>query len=115
MEPSGASGTGDGSGETFSLSFAVDPQANDDGGDTVISGVKPGWVQLPIVPETARSARAFLGWSTSPRFPVDRAKAQVSRGWGAIDEVIAGERMIFIPVGGATQVSGSNRFYAVWG
>jgi hypothetical protein len=45
---------------------------------------------------------------------VARAQAQVDKKWGVIDEVIDGTRMIFIPGGMATFVSGSNNLFPIW-
>lgn len=56
----------------------------------------------------------FLGWSTSPDFPVSVAAKQVAAGWGVVDDVFNGERMIFIPVGGSAYVSADNHLYAIW-
>jgi hypothetical protein len=54
----------------------------------------------------------LLGWSTSATFPVARAQYQINK--GVIDEEIGGGRMIYIPAGMATFVSGSNTLYPVW-
>jgi hypothetical protein len=61
-----------------------------------------------------KAGAKLLGWSTSAAFPVARAQAQVDKKWGVIDETIDGVRMIFIPAGMATFVSGSNNLYPVW-
>lgn len=109
--------TGDGSGgRATKVALVLQPQ----------DGLSPGvavdveigsWIQVPGSASVTRSeaGAALLGWSTSPEFPVERARAQVAAGYGAIDEVIDGQRVIFIPGGGFTQVSGSNTLFAIWG
>lgn len=42
------------------------------------------------------------------------AAKQVAAGWGVVDDVFNGERMIFIPVGGSAYVSADNHLYAIW-
>lgn len=83
------------------------------------SAMQGSWVQLPAAtsctPPAGRSGSTLLGWSTSPAFPVDVAQGQMARGWGAIDAIFGGQRMIFIPAGGHTLVSGGNMLYPVWG
>lgn len=75
--------------------------------------VPAGWTLLPS--SAPSSAQTLLGWSTSSAFPVERARDQLRRGWGAIDEVIDGTRMIFIPAGGSTDISAPVTLHAVWG
>lgn len=84
------------------------------------SGLSGSWLTLPSADQCKPSGTAvkagatLLGWSTSASFPVASAQAQVDKSWGAIDETIGGVRMIFIPAGMATFVSGSNTLYPVW-
>jgi hypothetical protein len=84
------------------------------------SGVSGSWLTLPGADQctqtgsTVKPGATLLGWSTSANFPIARAQAQVDKHWGVIDEVIDGVRMIFIPGGMATYVSGSNDLYPVW-
>lgn len=73
------------------------------------------WLQLPSAADCTRAGHTLLGWSTSAAFPVAVAKAQVDKGWGAIDDTFDGVRMIFIPAGGYTLLSGDNNLYEVWG
>lgn len=94
---------------------AVQLALGSDGIELVNAEVPTGWVQLPPAVSIERSTRTFLGWSTSEAFPVERARAQVAAGWGAIDEVIGDERMIFIPAGGFAHVTGPTRLHAIWG
>jgi hypothetical protein len=61
-----------------------------------------------------KAGARLLGWSTSEAFPVARAQAQVDKQWGVIDETIESIRMIFIPAGMATYISGSNNLYPIW-
>lgn len=78
------------------------------------SGTNSSWVQLPGADQCARTGKVLLGWSTSPDFPVDVAKAHVDRSMGAIDDYFNGMRMIFIPAGGYALVSGDNTLYPIW-
>jgi hypothetical protein len=83
------------------------------------SGTQGTWVQLPAANSCTapvdRPGTTLLGWSTSSTFPVQVAREQVSKGWGVIDAVFNGQRMIFIPAGGFTQMSGDNNLHAIWG
>lgn len=72
------------------------------------------WLQLPSAADCPRPGYTLLGWSTSREFPTATAKAQMDRGWGAIDDVFDGVRMVFIPAGGFTRVSGDNNLFPVW-
>ncbi|MFM1918242.1 MAG: hypothetical protein RJB01_1757, partial [Actinomycetota bacterium] len=56
--------------------------------------VTPQWVSVPTC---TREGSTFLGWSTSPTFPVSVAQAQVDARYGAWDGTANGMRMIFIP------------------
>ena len=91
---------------------------NADGGvcsESATVGAEGTWQQLPKATACSKAGVTLLGWATSPAFPVGRAKEQVAKGWGAIDEVIEGVRMIFIPAGGYTFITGENSLYAIWG
>lgn len=79
------------------------------------SALEMQWLQLPSASNCTRAGHTLLGWSTSAAFPVAVAKAQVDKGWGAIDDTFDGVRMIFIPAGGYTLLSGDNNLYEVWG
>lgn len=86
-------------------------------GTNVGSLVSPGgalWMELPRLVSTERTGERFLGWATSPDFPVMVADKQVAAGHGVIDDFFNGERMIFIPVGGSALISGDNQLYAIW-
>jgi YVTN family beta-propeller protein len=93
-------------------------------GATCVGGNPNGftgtWVTLPSADQcrptstSVKPGATLLGWSTSAIFPVARAQAQTDKKWGAIDDVIDGVRMIFIPAGMATFLSGSNTLYPVW-
>ena len=103
--------------ETLSLSLAASGATCTGGNPTGYAGT---WLTLPSADQctqsgpTAKSGAKLLGWATSSSFPVARAQAQVDKKWGVIDEVIDGERMIFIPGGMATFVSGSNNLFPIW-
>lgn len=80
-------------------------------------GVMGSWLYLPAADDCSSTTdpnAKLLGWSTSANFPVQRAQSQVDNRWGAIDEVFDGVRMIFIPAGQATFVSGPNSLYPIW-
>lgn len=72
------------------------------------------WLRLPTTTDCSRVDHTLLGWSTSATFPVAVAKAQVDKGWGAIDDTFDGVRIIFIPAGGSTLLSGDNTLHAIW-
>lgn len=75
-----------------------------------VSGVGGTWVQLTDEGCTPpRPGASLLGWSTSDAFPVARATSGV-----AVDEIIDGIRMIFIPLNGYTFMSGDNSIYPIW-
>lgn len=79
--------------------------------------VMGAWMTLPAASDctsTTRPNARLLGWSTNADFPVDVAQSQVDKKWGAIDEVFDGVRMIFIPAGQATFVSGPNSLHPIW-
>ena len=103
--------------ETLSLSVAASG-ATCAGGNP--SGTSGSWLTLPGADQcsqsgpTAKPGAKLLGWATSANFPIARAQAQVDKKWGVIDEVIDGQRMIFIPGGMATFVSGSNNLFPIW-
>lgn len=84
------------------------------------SGFVGAWLALPAAdactssdPKVSAGAR-LLGWSPSANFPVAIAQAQIDRGWGVYDGPIDGVRIIFIPAGMSTFVSGPNSLHPVW-
>lgn len=103
--------------DTLSLAVAASGASCTGGNPTGYSG---SWLTLPSADQcsqsgpTAKPGAKLLGWSTSANFPIARAQAQVDKKWGVIDEEINGVRMIFIPGGMATFVSGSNNLFPVW-
>jgi len=80
---------------------------------TKLTAPTTSWIKTPT--DCSKTGATLLGWSTSPAFPSTRAQQQVRFGWGAIDETSGGVRMIFIPSGRSTAVSGDNTLYAIWG
>lgn len=76
---------------------------------TSMQGDDGSWLKLPTSEQCQNGQRLLLGWATSPDFPVRVAQAQ-----HAVDDVIGGMRMIFIPEGGHTLLSGDNNLYAIW-
>lgn len=104
---------------TETLTLAVEASgATCTGGNP--SGTSGSWLTLPSADQctqsgpTAKADARLLGWATSADFPIARAQAQIDKQWGVIDEEINGVRMIFIPAGMATFVSGSNNLYPIW-
>lgn len=94
-------------------------------GDTTCTGGSPtgysgAWLQLPAADACSQSGpnanpnAKLLGWATDPIFPVAVAQQIVDLKYGPIDDYFYGMRMIFIPAGGWTFVSGSNNLYPIW-
>lgn len=84
------------------------------------TGYSGSWLALPKAEDckqtgpNAKVGAKLLGWSPNANFPVEVAQNQIARGWGVYDGPIGGVRMIFIPAGMSTFVSGSNTLYPVW-
>lgn len=101
---------------TYTLT--LDPGAGATCASPKASAISGTWLSLPgardCTASATRQSASLLGWSTSPLFPVARAKIQTENGWGAFDGPIDGVRMIFIPAGKATFVSGDNTLYGIW-
>lgn len=68
------------------------------------------WENTPSASEWTLPGHVLLGWATDPAFPV----AIAERSTGAYDGVIDGRRMIFIPAGKPTFVSGDAALHAIW-
>ena len=86
--------------------------------DTSVRGVQATWITLPNSDQcqvVGDVGRRLLGWSTSEDFPVEIARRQVDKGWGAYELFNADGRMtaVFIPAGGATFLSGSTTLYPI--
>ncbi|MFM8155988.1 MAG: hypothetical protein ACKOAF_07925 [Actinomycetes bacterium] len=103
--------------ETLSLAVEASGATCTGGNPTGYAG---SWLTLPSADQctqsgpTAKPGARLLGWATSSSFPIARAQAQIDKKWGVIDEEINGVRMIFIPAGMATFVSGSNNLFPIW-
>jgi hypothetical protein len=103
--------------ETLSLAVTASGATCTGGNPTGYAG---SWLTLPSADQctqsgpTAKPGAKLLGWATSASFPIARAQAQIDKKWGVIDEEIDGVRMIFIPAGMATFVSGSNNLFPIW-
>lgn len=100
---------------TLSLDLAASGASCTKG--SAVAGVMGEWLTLPAAGDctsTTRPTAKLLGWSTSAKFPVALAQSQIDKGWGAIDDVFDGIRMIFIPAGKATFVSGGNSLHPIW-
>lgn len=100
---------------SLSLDLAASSASCKEG--SAATGVMGAWMYLPAADDcssTTNPDAKLLGWSTSANFPVERAQSQVDNRWGAIDEVFDGVRMIFIPAGQATFVSGPNSLHPIW-
>ena len=102
---------------TLSLDFGPIPASCTRGNP---SGVQGTWVTLPSADQCSQTSQdahsdaRLLGWSTSPNFPAATAQSQVDKGWGAIDDSVSGVRMIFIPAGNSTLLSGDNTLFSIW-
>lgn len=79
-----------------------------------VKALNSTWVQTPSATDCSLAGRTLLGWSTSADFPVSAAQRQVDLGWGAMDEIVNGTRMIFVPAGMSTAASGDNVLHAIW-
>jgi hypothetical protein len=85
-----------------------------------VSAIVGTWVTLPSLERCTLNAppvvTSFLGWSTSPDFPVNVAQRQVDMGWGAYEIFDSEGRLssVFIPVGGATLISSPGTLHAIW-
>lgn len=130
IAPSGGGGGGGGGGSivtptanevqepvtvSLSLDLAASGAACKEG--TSAAGVFGSWLTLPGAGDCSSIATPgakLLGWSTNAGFPVAMAQSQVDKGWGAIDDTFNGVRMIFIPAGQATFVSGPNTLHPIW-
>jgi len=84
------------------------------------SGAVGTWLSLPsgndCTPPATTPNALLLGWATTPDFPLAIAHRQVDNGWGAY-EIFNDEGRItavFIPAGGATQVSSAAALYPIW-
>lgn len=84
------------------------------------TGRRGTWITLPgssdcTAPGDTPNA-TLLGWATTPDFPIDIARRQVTNGWGAYEMFDSSGRMtaVFVPAGGPTFLSNSNKLYAVW-
>lgn len=100
---------------TLALDLAASGASCTEG--SAVSGVAGAWMTLPAADactSTTRPGAKLLGWSTNADFPVALAQSQVNKGWGAIDDTFFGVRMIFIPAGQSTFVSGSNSLHPIW-
>jgi hypothetical protein len=100
---------------------ALDAGAGHSCNVTTLIAFRGTWVSLPAAGECRSAAgprvMLLLGWATTPTFPIEIAKRQVSNGWGAYEMIDARGRLssVFIPAGGATLISGDNTLYAIWG
>lgn len=117
--PANASDAGVGSTAPEEVSLSLDLAASGASckEGSAATGVMGAWLFLPAADDCSSTTdpnAKLLGWSTSANFPVQRAQSQVDNRWGAIDEIFDGVRMIFIPAGMATFVSGPNSLHPIW-
>lgn len=68
------------------------------------------WQFTPSASERKLDGHVLLGWATSAQFPVSMARSARS----AFDGNVDGQRMIFIPAGMPTFVSGDASLFAIW-
>ena len=112
-----ASGSATGTPVEVSLSLDLAASGASCAEGPAASGLIGTWLTLPTAGDcssTTNPKAKLLGWSTNANFPVELAQSQVNRGWGAIDEVFGEVRMIFIPAGQATYVSGPGSLFPIW-
>jgi len=116
-ERSSESGTSTESAVTFELTFS------DAFGVSCVrnsSSTAGSWLALPAADDCSSplgiSNARFLGWATNPDFPVAIAQRQVDNGWGAYEIFDANGQLaaVFIPAGGATQLTSPGALYAIW-
>jgi hypothetical protein len=102
--------------ETFTLTWSPGENATCSVVNT--TAAKGTWIQVPLAHKCTATGThtggTLLGWSTSASFPVSVAREAVAQGWSAVDETFDGTRMIYIPAGGYTYVTGSNTLYPIW-
>lgn len=85
-----------------------------------VSASAGSWIGLPAAnectPPVATPNAKLLGWSTTPNFPVAIAQRQVDNGWGAYEIFDANGQLaaVFIPAGGATQLTAPGSLYPIW-
>jgi len=116
----GSSGSGTGS-SAPTLDLTLDPTETDATCSVAgVSGARGSWVTLEAAsdctPPPSTPDATLLGWATDPDFPVDIAQRQVDNGWGAYETYNDEGKLtsVFIPAGGAAQLTNSNTLYAIW-
>lgn len=102
------------------VEFTLEPTGGTVCSTTSETSTTGSWLSLPsaneCTPPAATPDARLLGWATTPDFPVAIAQRQVDNGWGAY-EIFNDEGQItavFIPAGGATQVSSAATLYPIW-
>ncbi|MCH9830052.1 MAG: hypothetical protein K0U31_00470 [Actinomycetia bacterium] len=99
------------------ISASTDGTSCNTSAETTTGG---SWVTLPAAdnctPPATQPNALLLGWSTTPDFPVAIAQRQVDNGWGAYEIFNDSGQItaVFIPAGGATNVTGQGNLYAIW-
>ena len=116
----GSSGSGAGS-SAPTLDLTLDPTETDATCSVAgVSGARGSWVTLEAAsdctPPPSTPDATLLGWATDPDFPVDIAQRQVDNGWGTYETYNDDGQLtsVFIPAGGAAQLTNSNTLYAIW-
>jgi len=102
--------------------FTIELNTGDEGSCTQreMSAVGGTWMNLPAAADCTPPAdtpdATLLGWATDQDFPIDRAKHQVEKGWGAYETFNDSGRLtgVFIPAGGAAFVTNDVRVYSIW-
>ena len=85
---------------------------------STVTGSRGQWVTMPGLDDCTVAGQAdarVLGWATRANFPVDIARRHVDNGWGAYEWINDEGKVfgVFIPAGGATFLSNSNRLYPI--
>lgn len=80
-------------------------------GNSGLDATNGTWVATPTAAEWTRAGFTLLGWATSASFPQSMAQEATH----AFDGLVNGARVIYIPAGHSTFVSGDNTLHAIWG
>ena len=115
-------GTGGGSQSSAPmLDLTLDPTETDATCSVArVSGPRGSWVTLEAAsdctPPPSTPDATLLGWATNPDFPLDIAQRQVDNSWGAYETYNDDGQLtgVFIPAGGAAQLTNTNTLYAIW-
>jgi len=105
-------------GQSQTESLTLDNDSGVACASSTVTGSRGQWVTMPGLDDCTVAGQAdarVLGWATRANFPVDIARRQVDNGWGAYEWINDEGKVfgVFIPAGGATFLSNSNRLYPI--